>query len=121
MAVNELLEGEVELWRNASWRVTNMTLEEIADPTVMGPPYWISLDRVFEQDWVRHMSDKNWVNVAEFTEALKWAQQLVSNSKTSGPRSAELVQAFLNEAHGRPVSVDLVPYERASAGDEINR
>lgn len=37
---NHLLEGEIELWRNAQWRVTNLALEEV--PGRVMSPYWLN-------------------------------------------------------------------------------
>jgi hypothetical protein len=76
MAVNELLKGEVELWRNGQWRVTNMHLEEIADPEVFGPPYWIPLDDIHIGKWPEHVCGKTWVDPEQFIEAYRKACEL---------------------------------------------
>jgi hypothetical protein len=73
---NGLLEGEVELWRNAQWRVTTLALEE-ADkrPTCWGP-YWIAVREIHGDNWSAHMAEKNWVDINLFNEALTKAREL---------------------------------------------
>lgn len=39
--------------------------------------YDIEPDRVFETDWVDHMSGKNWVVVSDFESALEYARSIV--------------------------------------------
>lgn len=42
--------------------------------------YWIDRSRVDEPDWVQHMSEKEWVDVEEFSRALERARALWSAS-----------------------------------------
>lgn len=37
--------------------------------------YCIDKDRLESEDWVRHMSMKNWVNIVDFENALKYAKE----------------------------------------------
>lgn len=62
---NHLLEGENVLWENDQWRVTNFVLEEQPG----GSGYWIARDDLSRPGWVRHMAQKNWVDVEVFKEA----------------------------------------------------
>ncbi|ASP84781.1 hypothetical protein CDO26_09350 [Sinorhizobium meliloti] len=69
---NGLLEGEVELWRNAQWRVTSDVLEEFPG----SGRYWISASEVHDPMWPAHMADKKWVDHGLFMEALAKAREL---------------------------------------------
>ncbi|TIO42587.1 MAG: hypothetical protein E5X81_20960 [Mesorhizobium sp.] len=70
---NWLLEGEVEIWRNSSWRVTNMNLEEMSGDKPMGSSYWIALSDIGNPMWPEHMCAKVWVNRPKFIEAYRKA------------------------------------------------
>ncbi|MBB3977386.1 hypothetical protein GGQ64_002592 [Rhizobium azooxidifex] len=69
---NRLLAGEVELWRNDQWRVTNFVLEEVPGAT----GYWIAARDVHHEMWPAHMSTKQWVDHSSFIEALHQAREL---------------------------------------------
>jgi hypothetical protein len=73
MTTNTLVAGEHEIWRNSQWRVTNKFLEEVADPELAGPPYWIAIDDLHYPDVLRHVCEKAWVNPAMFVEAYRKA------------------------------------------------
>lgn len=95
MAMNELVDGEYEIWRNDQWRVTNMTLEEIADPELAGPPYWISLDRLNDPMWPEHVCEKAWVNTQQFVEAYRKACRVAGVS----PNEEGIRRALNPEPH----------------------
>ncbi|WP_085033914.1 hypothetical protein [Ensifer aridi] len=69
---NRLLQGGVELWRNAQWRVTSDVLEEVPGHG----DYWISASEVHDPMWPDHMAEKNWVDQGLFMEALTKAREL---------------------------------------------
>lgn len=71
---NGLLEGEAELWRNAQWRVTTVAIEDISGRNSC--PYWIPIREIHSADWRQHMSQKNWVKVHLFDQALAKAREL---------------------------------------------
>lgn len=71
---NHLLPGEVELWRNAQWRITNFALEEV--PGRVTSPYWLRPADIHMDNWFTHMSQKNWVDMRLFTEALIKGREL---------------------------------------------
>lgn len=75
---NTLLDGEIVLWRNAQWRVTNMHIEEKADPGRLGPPYWIpaTSDYLGDPNLVQHVCLKTWVDADLFVEAYEKACEL---------------------------------------------
>jgi hypothetical protein len=74
---NELLEGEVVLWRNAQWRVTNYYLEAMARPELVGPPYFIEISAIeFDLALRDHVCQKNWVDQGLFIEAYDKAREL---------------------------------------------
>lgn len=73
MAVNELLDGEFEIWRNSQWRVTNMHLEEIARSDLAGPPYWIRLTDLHHPGTIEHVCSKTWVDPVLFVDAYREA------------------------------------------------
>lgn len=74
---NTLLDGEVVLWRNSQWRVTNMFLEAKAEPHKMGPPYYIDLASIqFDLHLVDHVCTKAWVDHVLFIEAYDKAREL---------------------------------------------
>jgi hypothetical protein len=76
MAQNILHDGEYEIWRNDAWRVTNVVLEEIADPALAGPPYWIALTDLQYRGWLQHVCEKTWVDPAKFIEAYRKAAEV---------------------------------------------
>lgn len=76
MTTNTLVEGEYEIWRNDQWRVTNHVLEEVADPALAGPPYWIRLSDLHHRDWPRQVCEKTWVDPAKFVEAYRKAAEI---------------------------------------------
>ena len=76
MTTNTLVEGEYEIWRNSQWRVTNKFLEEVADPGLAGPPYWIALDQLHYRDVLRHVCEKTWVDPVKFIEAYRIAAEI---------------------------------------------
>ncbi len=95
MATNELLDGEVELWRNGQWRVTNMHLEEIADPDLCGPPYWIPLNQHLRiGNWPEHVCAKRWVDPEQFVEAYRKACEVAGVQ----PDEASISRALSPEA-----------------------
>lgn len=61
-------------WRGAQWAVTGLGVE------ALDGSYPIEVARLWEDEdsygWVRHMADKNWVDLAEFAEALRIARRL---------------------------------------------
>jgi|GEM_PF-4646005 len=76
MTTNTLVEGEYEIWRNSQWRVTNKFLEEVADPGLAGPPYWIALDQLHYRDVPRHVCEKTWVDPVKFIDAYRKAAKI---------------------------------------------
>lgn len=76
MTENTLLDDEYEIWRNDQWRVTSKVLEEIADPSLAGPPYWIALEELHYPDVLRHVCEKTWVVPAKFVEAYRKAAEV---------------------------------------------
>lgn len=76
MTTNSLLAGEHEIWRNSQWRVTNLVLEEVADPALAGPPYWISLPDLHHPGWVSQVCEKSWVDPVKFVEAYRKAAEI---------------------------------------------
>lgn len=66
---NEMLAGEIELWRNAQWRVTSHGLEAKADPSLLGPPYWLSVEALRNPHVAEHVCRKTWVHRDLFLEA----------------------------------------------------
>jgi hypothetical protein len=78
MTENTFVDGEFEIWRNKQWRITNLFLEQIADPALAGPPYWISLARLSEPSWPEHMCEKTWVDPEQFIEAYRKACETAS-------------------------------------------
>jgi hypothetical protein len=73
---NWLLEGEVEIWRNSSWRVTNMNLEEMNGERPMASSYWIPLADIGKPIWPEHVCAKVWVDRDKFIEAYRKACEL---------------------------------------------
>jgi hypothetical protein len=83
-------------WQGHQWAVTSHGVE-CRDGT-----YYIAKDRLWESDdtdhgWVHHMADKNWVDLADFAEALHVARQHFAGlypahpvPKRSSTRGAEL-------------------------------
>jgi hypothetical protein len=59
-------------WKGRQWAVTSYGLE------CRNGKYPISKDRLWENEtdhgWVRHMSDKDWVDLPDFAEALRVAR-----------------------------------------------
>lgn len=92
MAQNILHDGERELWRNDAWRVTNFVLEEIADPTLAGPPYWIALTDLQYRGWLRHVCEKSWVDPTKFVEAYRKAVEIAGFT----PDETEICEALAN-------------------------
>lgn len=91
---DHLLEGEVELWRNAQWRVTSHVLEEIPSPDAMGGPYYIYTDLLADPGLVSHMCSKNWVDRRLFVEAYKMACELNGVEPLSvGPNDEPLTRS----------------------------
>lgn len=76
MTTNTLVAGEYEIWRNSQWRVTNKFLEEVADPGLAGPPYWIAIDDLYYPDLLRHVCEKSWVDPIKFVEAYRKAAEV---------------------------------------------
>lgn len=73
---NELLTGEVVLWRNAQWRVTNMFLEAKAEPNLFGPPYHIDIGDIGLSGIIDNVLNKDWVDSRLFLDAYKKACEL---------------------------------------------
>jgi hypothetical protein len=62
-----MLDGEVELYRNRQWVVSNKGITSITG--VNGSyEYWIEKERL-KEDWLEHMGGKGWVDVEAFIEA----------------------------------------------------
>jgi hypothetical protein len=76
MTTNTLVSGEHEIWRNSQWRVTNKFIEEVADPALAGPPYWIALDDLHFRDMLRHVCEKSWVDPTKFVQAYRKAAEV---------------------------------------------
>jgi hypothetical protein len=55
--------------RFGSWVVTTYGIECTTSP------YPIEISRLNEHDWIKHMSEKNWVHVGDFSRALNFAIQ----------------------------------------------
>jgi hypothetical protein len=59
-------------WRGRQWAVTAYGIEGLEYP------YLIDRHRIWEDEdvhgWVKHMAEKNWVDLADFTEALRIAR-----------------------------------------------
>ncbi|RUV75944.1 MAG: hypothetical protein EOR30_16955 [Mesorhizobium sp.] len=68
-----LVDGEVEIWRNSSWRVTSLNLDEMSGSRPMGSPYSIALSDLGNPMWPEHMCAKVWVNRPKFIEAYRKA------------------------------------------------
>lgn len=51
------------------WKITKYGLEHSGFP-----PYEIHKSRLWEPDWIKHMEEKNWVNINSFIAALEYAQ-----------------------------------------------
>jgi hypothetical protein len=56
--------------RFGAWAVTTYGIESLTSY------YPIELSRVDESDWLKHMSEKTWVDISEFSEALNYAKSL---------------------------------------------
>ena len=60
-------------WQGRQWAVTAYGVE-CRDGT-----YWIEADRIWEEEdrygWVRHMGEKEWVDLPDFAEALRIARR----------------------------------------------
>lgn len=97
MTTNVLLEGEYEIWRNDQWRVTNMVLEEVADPELAGPPYWIRLSDLHHRDWPRQVYEKSWVTPAKFVEAYRVAAEVAGFISDEGEIQKVLSGAYDND------------------------
>lgn len=57
------------LWQNEQWQVTDWGLECI------GHDYDIPAVDLHSMDWLRHMSEKRWVDKAAFVEAYAEAKR----------------------------------------------
>lgn len=84
---NELLDGEIVLWRNSQWRVTNLFLEAKADPDLLGPPYYIDIADLGLAGIIANVLDKDWVDSRLFLDAYAKACELHGIDPT-GQRSA---------------------------------
>lgn len=60
--------SEPIMWTGRQWAVTKYGIEA-RDGT-----YVIERDRVEEDDWIEHMSEKNWIDLGDFAEALRLAR-----------------------------------------------
>lgn len=78
---NGLLEGETELWRNAQWRITTIAIEDVSGRNSC--PYWIGIGQIHQDSLHQHMSEKNWVDIALFDEALAKARELFPQEKVA--------------------------------------
>lgn len=58
------------------WAVTKYGLEHLGRI-----PYEIHKSRLWEQDWIPHMEEKNWVSMPYFIAALKAAQKYHEKEK----------------------------------------
>jgi hypothetical protein len=60
-------------WRGRQWAVTGYGVERRDRNR-----YWIDHRRLWDDErgfgWVRHMAEKNWVDIADFAEALRLAR-----------------------------------------------
>lgn len=61
--------------RFGDWCVTDTGVD------CLSHPYWVEVDRLHEDDWVRHMAEKCWVNIADFSMALESARDRFSRGK----------------------------------------
>ncbi|KQT03193.1 MULTISPECIES: hypothetical protein [unclassified Rhizobium] len=68
-----LLQGEVVLWSNKQWRVTNLVLEQVPED---GGWYYIYASDLHRDMWPDHMREKGWVDFSSFMEALTKAREL---------------------------------------------
>jgi Fe-S-cluster containining protein len=63
-----MLDGEVEIYRNRQWVVSNKGITSITG--VNGSyEYWIEKERLKRPHWLEHMGGKCWVDVEAFIEA----------------------------------------------------
>ena len=44
--------------------------------------YWIEVGRMFEDDWVSHMREKNWVNISSFIQALEYGRKKIEENNS---------------------------------------
>jgi hypothetical protein len=62
------------LWKGRQWAVTTYGLEERAGQ------YHVQKNRLWKDEssfgWVKHMSEKGWVDLADFAEALRIARSV---------------------------------------------
>jgi hypothetical protein len=75
-ATRRVCEGHLSkpvFWRGRQWAVTKYGVE-CRDRN----RYWVERRRIWEDEkqfgWVRHMAEKNWVDIADFAEALRLAR-----------------------------------------------
>jgi Mg2+ and Co2+ transporter CorA len=108
MAVNELVDGEFEIWRNDQWRVTNMFMEEVANPGLAGPPYWLNFSMLRDREMIEHVCSKTWVKPELFVEAYRKAAQVAGFE----PNEDEIARA-LNPA---PINDELSVFLREALG-----
>ena len=76
-------------WRGRQWAVTSYGVE------CRERDYWIEKKRLWEDEesfgWVRHMAEKNWVDIADFAEALRIARMRTTKERRSHRQSADTV------------------------------
>ena len=95
---NGLIAGEIELWRNRQWRVTNMHIECVDTRRARSTPYWIYLRDAFRPEGFAHVSGKTWVDQGLFLEAVTKAAALAVAGKMGRIDSLtmDLAASFFN-------------------------
>ncbi len=59
------------------WAVTGFGIEEVPSAAHHAPYYFISKNDLGRgREWVRHMAEKQWVDVADFTRAFAIAENV---------------------------------------------
>jgi hypothetical protein len=66
------------IWKGRQWAVTKFGIE------ARDGRYAIDKRRLSE-DWLRHMSEKEWVDLLEFAEALRVARQVHAEGRAREP------------------------------------